>query len=83
MLPVLSEKADRFGSDPSRVPEGLQCWEIPENPHLYVRSSGITPENAPSATFDGVVTNTGNPSVGEVTVTLPLDNVCYIHVWTR
>ena len=43
----------------------------------------ITPENAPSATFDGVITHTGNPSVGEFTVTLPLDNVCYVHVWTR
>lgn len=43
----------------------------------------ITPENAPSATFDGVITNTGNPSVGEVTVSLPVDTVCYLHVWTR
>ena len=43
----------------------------------------ITPENAPSARFFGVITNTGNPSVGQVTVTLPVDTVCYLHVWTR
>ena len=43
----------------------------------------ITPENAPSARFFGVITNTGNPSVGQVTVTLPVDTVCHLHVWTR
>jgi hypothetical protein len=43
----------------------------------------ITPESGSSATFDGVITNTGNPSVGEVAVTLPLDTVTYVHAWTR
>jgi hypothetical protein len=43
----------------------------------------ITPENAPSATFDGEIIYTGNPSVGQVTVSLPVDTGCYLHVWTR
>ena len=43
----------------------------------------ITPENARSSRYFGVITNTGNPSVGQVTVTLPVDTVCYLQVWTR
>ena len=43
----------------------------------------ITPENAPSARFLGVITNTGNPSIGQMTITLPVDTVCHLHVWTR
>ena len=43
----------------------------------------ITPENAPSSRVFGVITNTGNPSVGQVTVTLPVDTVCHLHLWTR
>ncbi len=43
----------------------------------------ITPENAPSATYDTIITNTANPSVGEVTVTLPLETATYVHAWTR
>jgi hypothetical protein len=44
----------------------------------------ITPENAASAVFDGVILQaSGNPPSAEVTVTLPLDTVCYVHAWTR
>jgi len=44
----------------------------------------ITPENAPSATFDGtILQSSGNPPVGEVNVTIPVDVVSHIHVWTR
>ena len=45
--------------------------------------SDFPPENAPSARFFGVVTNTGNPSIGHVTVTLPVDTGCHLHVWKR
>ena len=44
----------------------------------------ITPENAPSATFDAVIAQTsGNPPFADVQVTLPVDTVCYVHAWTR
>jgi hypothetical protein len=44
----------------------------------------ITPENAPSATFDGVILqSSGNPPFADVQVTLPVDTVCHVHAWTR
>ncbi len=44
----------------------------------------ITPENAPSATFDGVIAqSSGNPPFADVQVTLPVDTVCHVHAWTR
>lgn len=44
----------------------------------------ITPENAPSATFDGVILqSSGNPPFADVQVTLTVDTVCHIHAWTR
>lgn len=44
----------------------------------------ITPENAPSATFDGVILqSSGNPPFADVEVTLPVDTVCHVHAWTR
>ncbi len=44
----------------------------------------ITPENAPSATFDGVIQqSSGNPPFADVQVTLPVDTVCHVHAWTR
>jgi hypothetical protein len=44
----------------------------------------ITPENAPSATFDSVIQqSSGNPPFADVQVTLPLDTVCHVHAWTR
>jgi hypothetical protein len=44
----------------------------------------ITPENAPSATFDGVIPqSSGNPPFVDVNVTLPVDTVTYVHAWTR
>jgi hypothetical protein len=44
----------------------------------------ITPENAASATFDGVIAQTsGSPPFADIQVTLPLDTVCYVHAWTR
>lgn len=45
----------------------------------------VTPENASSATFDGVIqlSGGGNPPFADVEVTLPLDTVCHIHAWTR
>jgi hypothetical protein len=44
----------------------------------------ITPENAPTASFDGVILQTsGNPPFADVQVTLPVDTVCYVHAWTR
>ena len=44
----------------------------------------ITPENAPSATFDGVIPqSSGNPPFADVQVTLPVDTVCIVHAWTR
>ena len=44
----------------------------------------ITPENAPSATFDGVIQqSSGNPPFADVQVTLPVDTVCNVHAWTR
>jgi len=44
----------------------------------------ITPENAPSATFNALILqSSGTPPFADVQVTLPLDTVCYIHAWTR
>src|SRR5207247_140944 len=44
----------------------------------------ITPENAPSATFDGVISqSSGDPPFADVQVTLPVDTVCHVHAWTR
>ena len=44
----------------------------------------ITPENAPSATFDGIIQqSSGNPPFADVQVTLPVDTVCHVHAWTR
>jgi len=44
----------------------------------------ITPENAPSATFDGIIPqSSGNPPFADVQVTLPVDTVCHVHAWTR
>jgi hypothetical protein len=44
----------------------------------------ITPENAPSATFDGIILqSSGNPPFADVQVTLPVDTVCHVHAWTR
>jgi hypothetical protein len=44
----------------------------------------ITPENAPSATFDGTIQQvSGNPPFADVQVTLPVDTVCHVHAWTR
>jgi len=41
-----------------------------------------TLESAPTARFFGIIINTGNPSVDPVTLTLPVDIVCHLHVWT-
>lgn len=44
----------------------------------------VTPENAPSATFDGVIQqSSGNPPFADVQVTLPVDVVSHIQAWTR
>lgn len=44
----------------------------------------ITPENAPSATFDGTILQTsGNPPFADINVTLPVDTVCHVHAWSR
>jgi len=49
------------------------------------RSIDITPENGPSAHYDGTIPKpvTGNTSVASVEVKIPLDTVCHVHVWTR
>ncbi len=44
----------------------------------------VTPENAPSATFDGtILLASGNPPFADVNVTIPADTVCHVHAWSR
>jgi len=43
----------------------------------------VTPESGSSSRFDGVIPFSGDLSLSTVDVTLPLDTVCHLHVWTR
>ena len=59
---------------------GRPVWMDDLELQATMNRSSITPENATSARFFKVITHTGNPSVGQVTVSLPVDTVCHLHV---
>ena len=59
----------------------VQARNFTEDVPIRVR---ITPENAASAVFDGVIAQaSGDPPFADIEVELPLDTVCYVHAWTR
>lgn len=69
-----------LGSDTNQIVR-VQARNFTNDVPVRVR---ITPENAPSAVFDGVILQaSGNPPSADVQVTLPLDTVCHVHAWTR
>ncbi len=43
----------------------------------------VTPDTGPSRTFDGVITNTGSPTITEFNVVIPPGTVSRIDAWTR
>lgn len=80
-----------LGSNPVSVTLGVGA---PTNQVVRVRASGFTndvpitvaviPENGPSTRYDLLIpVSNGNPATNSVTVTLSVDVVSNIQVWTR
>lgn len=58
----------------------LQASNLTSNQPVRI---AVVPDTGPSAFFDGVVTNTGNPSLSSFGVIIPVGTVSKINAWTR